>query len=316
MTDYNFRLRFNLANAYRIGSDAEEIDLLVTPTKQRLRLRTAVSGTPIKDNSRAVVLGGPYTSPNEAMEAGEQAKKALLYWAVEQRLGIDLGDGRQRSVVTDAGLAMFQQQWGAPVRNDVHGIDVYEAIHNLRFAFTNMTPVVGKNPLALVETFNREFREPMLLTEKQRLAAEIYSGSFFDVSHRSRFITLVTAVEALLEPSRRSESAQTLVSEIENITRSSDVDNATQNAILSSLQWLRFESIGQTGRSLAKRLIPERQYGGRTSWSFFTYCYQLRSQILHRGGAEDDSADLLGLANETEGFVAYILLASLRQGAA
>ncbi|MBI3994466.1 MAG: hypothetical protein HY349_00685 [Nitrospirae bacterium] len=315
MTDYNFRLRFNLADSYRINSDAEEIVLFLTPTNQRIRLRTSALDTPINANPCAAVIGGPYVSANEARDAALQAKAALLYWSVEQRVGIDFGDGRQRSGFTNAGLALLQQQMGVPVRNDVHGIDVYEAIPGQRFVGLGGNLRVGKNPLDLTNTFGREFSEPRPLTEKQHLAAEIYSGSFFDVSQRSRFITLVTAVEALLEPLPRSKHAQSLVDKMQRLARSSSVDDATRDAIISSLQRFRFESIGQAGRSLARRLLPQQYYGECTSWVFFTTCYELRSQILHRGGVENSDVDLLELTNETEKFVADLVLTSFQQDA-
>ncbi|MBZ5561381.1 MAG: hypothetical protein LAP13_03065 [Acidobacteriia bacterium] len=312
MAEYEFRLRFNLANAYRIGSDAEELELLCVPTGERFRLRTAVSGMPIKDHARAAILAGPYASCDEARAAAERAKVALLYWAVEQRLGIDFGDGRQRSIATEAGMALLREQLGCPIRNDVHGIDVYERVENLKFVAVSANLEVGKNPTNLVQTFAREFLGARHLTEKQVLASEIYSASFFDVSPRSRFITLVTAVEALLDPAPRPESVQTLVTEMEVLTRTSGVDDSTKEAIVSSLQWLREESIGRSGRAMARRLLPHQRYNGRSSWAFFTQCYHLRSQIVHQGTVGDPSIDMLSLANTMETFVSELLLASLR----
>lgn len=58
---------------------------------------------------------------------------------------------------------------------------------------------VGKHPDIFVE----QFRQGMItlpLSDTQLLGAELYGLSFFDMSFRSRFITLVTAVEAMLEP--------------------------------------------------------------------------------------------------------------------
>jgi hypothetical protein len=311
MPEYEFRLRFNLADAYRIGADTQEVDLLTLPAGIQLRLRTAVAGTPIKDHPRASVRGGPYPSADEARTAAENAKQALLYWAVEQRLGIDFGDGRQRSVVTEAGLAYFREQLQSPVRNDLHGIDVYERTENLRFVAFNASGQAGKSAEVLAQTFGREFAGSRQLTEKQILASEIYSASFFDISHRSRFITLVTAVEALLDPAQRPEPVQKLVAELESATRTSAIHESTKEAVVGSLQWLKSESIGEAGRALCRRLLPDRQYEGRSSSAFFMRCYNLRSQILHRGSLEDRTIDMLSIANTAEGFVSNLLLAAL-----
>lgn len=313
MAEYEFRVRFNLANAYRINSEAEKIDLLALPAGVGIKLLTGLSGTPIKDHARASVRGGPFFSIEEARAAAEKTKHALLYWSVEQRLGIDLGDGRQRSIVTKAGLALLQEQFQFPIRNDTHGIDVYERVDNIKFVSLNADFHVGKHPGGLVQSFEREFVCARRLTDKQILASEIYSASFFDVSHRSRFITLVTAVEALLEPVRRSESVQALIGNMEFITRESAIDESTKEAIVSNLQWLRDDSIGESGRTLSRRLLPDRRYDNRSSWAFFTLCYNLRSQMLHRGKVEDPKLDMLSFANTLEGFVSDLLLASLRE---
>lgn len=314
MTTYDFRLRFNFSESYRVNSDAKEFELLALQTGERIKLSSTVTGKAIKDDAAAAVLGGPYDSEGQARAAAERAKRALLYWAIEQRVGIDFGDGKQRSVVTNEYLAILQEQHGRLFRNDIHGIDVYEHDENLGFVGAHAKGQVGKNPPTLIETFHREYLNSRRLTEKQVVASEIYLSSFFDVSPRSRFITLVTAVEALLQPLVRSNEVQSLVAEFEATTRQSAIDRDTKESIFGSLQWLRCQSIGQAGRELARQLVPNELFDGQSSANFFTRCYDLRSQILHHGGIAQESVDILHLANVAETFVARLLLASLNNG--
>jgi hypothetical protein len=311
MAEYGFRLRFNLAPTVRINSDKEEIELLALPGGERLRLRTAITGTKIKDNARASLLGGPFTSAALARVAAERAKYVLLYWAVERRVGIDFGDGHPRGTITEAGLEFFRQELGAAVRFDLHGIDVYELIPDLRFIAIEANAQVGIVTTSLLEVFGREFSSASQLTAKQLLAVEVYSGSFFDVSPRSRFITLVTAVEALLDPALRPQKVQALVGSMEDLVNTSDVDKVTKRSITSSLQWLRSDSIGQAGRSLAERLLPGNTYDGRSASSFFAYSYNVRSELVHQGHT-DPSINILSLANAMEEFVANLLIASIQ----
>jgi len=309
MSLYDFRLRFNFPEAYRINSDVEEIELLVLPLGERIRLNSGAIGTPIKDHNQAAVLGGPYTSKYQARAAAAKSKRALLYWAIDERLGIDFGDGKQRSTFTNEGLAMLEKQHGYLLRNDIHGIDVYEHIERLKFISSNLKATVGKNPRKLISTFQREYLNSRQLTKKQVLASEIYASSFFDVSSRSRFITLVTAVEALLEPLERSDKVKALVKEFKATTRKSKIDE--WESIIGSLEQLKRQSIGQAGRTLADHLIPNEFFDGQSSADFFTRCYDLRSRILHRGTIEDDSVDIWHLANVMGDFVHRLLLAAL-----
>ena len=306
---YDFRLRFNFAEGYRIESDVEEIELLVLPLGERIRMRSGAIGTPIKDHAQVAVLGGPFASENQARDAAEKTKRALLCWAIEQRLGIDFGSRKQRSMATNAYLAMLEKQHGHPFRNDIHGIDVYEHVEKLKFVSVNGKATVGKYPPRFIDTFQREYLNSRQLTEKEVLASEIYASSFFDVSPRSRFITLVTAVEALLEPPKRSHKVEALVEELKAKTQKSKIDE--WKSILGDLEKLKRQSIGQAGRMLADRLIPNEFFDGQSSADYFRRCYALRSQILHHGTIEDDSEDIWHLANTMEDFVHRLLLAAL-----
>jgi len=308
---YDFRLRFNFPEAYRIDSDVEQLELLVLPHGERIRLCSDAIGTPIKGHARVAIIGGPYASEYQARTAAEKSKRALLYWAIEQRLGMDFGDGKQKSFVTKEYLAILQKQYGCPVKNDVHGIDVYEHVENLRFVSMNAKGTVGKYPPKLIDTFQREYLNSRQLTEKKVLASEIYASSFFDVSARSRFITLVTAIEALLEPLKRSDEVQALVAELEATTQQSMIDEPTKASIIGSLERVRDQSISQAGRTLARRLLPDEFFDGQSSVDFFTRCYNLRSRILHHGTIPKESVDIGRLANVMETFVAHLLIAVL-----
>jgi hypothetical protein len=311
MVLYDFRLRFNFPEAYRINSNAEEIELLVLPSGERIRLRSGNIGMQIKDCHQVAISGGPFPSEDQARDAAEKSKCALLYWAVESRVGIDFGDRRQRSFVTKAGLAMLEKQYGCPVRNDIHGIDVYEHVEKTRFAHVHGKGTVGKHPPKLVDTFRREYLHTRHLTEKQVLAGEIYASSFFDVSSRSRFITLVTAVEALLEPLEHCDEVIALVEELKGKTQRSTIDQSIKNSIIGSLERLRHQSIGLAGRSLADRLLPDEVFDEQSSADFFTCCYEWRSQLLHTGTIARESVDIWHVANLTEGFVSRLLLSVL-----
>src|SRR5205823_5228265 len=144
------------------------------------------------------------------------------------------------------GLQFFQKEAGGPVRSDIHGIDVYEHIDGLSFVAINAEASIGKAAAAFVEEVAAAVASPVFLNAKQELAGEILSASYFDASDRSRFITLITAVEALLDRQPR-------------------------------------ESIGQAGRALAERLLDGKVYEGQTPAQFFSLCYGLRSSILHSG---------------------------------
>jgi hypothetical protein len=173
----------------------------------------------------------------------------------EGKLGLDFGDGILRTFLTDYGKRLYEKEFSRPIRNDCLGIDVYESQADLLFASANVNMALGKNADAFAEHICRQIEQPLALSDKQIIAAELYSASFFDVPFRSRFITLVTAIEALLVPQRRSDVVQSFIDDVKKELKRQEIDDATKGALIGSLDWLRLDSIGQTGKRLCERLF-------------------------------------------------------------
>ena len=62
MLKFDFRLRFHFTEGNHIKCDAEELVLLEDDKGRRLRLKSGRAGEPIKEQSRAALIGGPYDS--------------------------------------------------------------------------------------------------------------------------------------------------------------------------------------------------------------------------------------------------------------
>ena len=125
MGPFRFRLRFDLLPGANFNCPTEELEILSPPGGPNIRLRSGALGTPIKNHSTASFVGGVFSTEDEARLAAERLREALIIWAVDNQFGINLGDGKVRGGVTEAGRAFFEGQLGKPVRNDIPGIDVY-----------------------------------------------------------------------------------------------------------------------------------------------------------------------------------------------
>lgn len=312
MSAFDLRVRFNLPEGFRINSEEEKLLLVELPSGIELTLATGQTGVLIKDCPRAVVTGKGFHTFEEAQAVAEKVKRILLYWSVKYRHGIDLGDGRQRSIATNAGLTLLEKEHGCPFRNDIHGIDIFEHQDNLKFVHVAMQATAQKHPQYLVQTFLEEIDSRRTVSPKQELACELYVSSWFDVSYRSRFITLVTAVEALIEQNEHPQGVADLVCSTRKVLEQLSLPTAVEASIAGSLERLKRQSISQAGRELVKRLLPDSQFQGMDAERYFSYCYNLRSQILHNGTPSDD-IDMLQAANAAEEFVSALLLSSMRE---
>ena len=68
---------------------------------------------------------------------------------------------------------------------------------------------------------------------------------------------------------------------LERAVKESLLDPKAQQSLLSSLEWLHEESIGQAGWRTASELLTDQEYGGVAPGKYFNECYELRSTIVH-----------------------------------
>jgi hypothetical protein len=122
------------------------------------------------------------------------------------------------------------------------------------------------------------------ISKRERVSFDLYNAAHFEKSERARFLTLVIAVEALLEPESRSLVAREHVTELIQITKNSQsLSNTERNSLIGSLNWLRNESIRGTARKLVEKRLGKREYMDLPAPMFFLKCYDLRSKIVHNG---------------------------------
>ncbi len=309
---FGFRIRFHLVDGDRINIAEEEIELLASAGGPTVRLCAGQTGVRIRDLSRVVLAGKPYPTVEEAAGAASYHRERLLAVATRRRLALDLGDGLIRQRLTPEGAVEWERRYGRKPRSDVHGTDIYELppgdgkVPFVNIDIQSSITIEGKT---LVDEFHLALRDPKPFDERELRAAEVSATARFIPSFRARFLVLMSALEALIEPEPRSPNVIALVNEFQARVKSLP-DNAAppsdRESIHSSLEWLKQESIGQAGRRLAREVEPT-QYLDRPAVQFFSYIYSLRSQILHAGATKNSEVDLLALANATGDFLADLL---------
>ncbi len=303
---FEFRIRFHLEETTHVNSDLVEFEILKLDNGPTLKIKGGYGKT-ISESNRLTIIGGPYATEQEATIAAYQARTALLIWATKNRIGIDLGSDYQRSHITDMGLSLLAAEHKEPVRNDVHGIDVYEKSGNVKFASLNIGVNLGKNAETLQIDFQQIFLSDREYPDKLKLACELYCSAFFDPLLEGRFILLVTAVEALLDPADRASGAVELVKDFIQDVKNSKLTQSDKDPLVAALKFIQKESIGQTGKKLAITKLPESLYQDMASDEFFKYCYGIRSSIVHIGKCKLTKTELANLTNTCLQFVGDLL---------
>ncbi|MGB7210653.1 MAG: hypothetical protein WBD27_18500 [Pyrinomonadaceae bacterium] len=177
----------------------------------------------------------------------------------------------------------------------------------MRFASVNARLRLGKNARTFKNDFKEVFENQKEYSDKLLLACELYCAAYFDEMVKSRFVTLITAVEALLTPKNRSAKIRKLIGEFARSIKDAELDEEEKEPLLSALHFIKKESIGQAGRNLAGRELNSSKYDGRSSSDFFKFCYKIRSQLVHSGKSKLTTSELVDLSNTCSKFVGDLL---------
>ena len=314
MSTFSFRLRFILAPYDAIGLTEASVALAPAGAGVAFRLKAHQRDNAIKDARDLVVTGESWDSEQDAREVGMRVKNSMMLALSTLRTGADFGDRRRGSFFYPAGLKMLERQTGERVLNDVHGLMTFTSHPPPRFAPMSASIERTIQPDRFLAAFERAYQTEYTPTEAESLAFELYNASFFERTPRTRFLTLVIAVEALLQPKERGPKAMAHVRYLIEQTQDSDALTDTEKASLTgSLSWLLHESISQTGRNLAAERLGERTYMELPAPAFFSHCYELRGDIVHPSGVKRDERIIDSTAATLQTFVAD-LLAGFRIG--
>lgn len=303
----SFIIWLKLPDRQRIGIDSDKLLLTPENSMPEIVLRSKPQGAPIAGANELVLCGNGYSSEKEALTQGEQLKDVLILALSHSHIGADFGDRAPRGCATDYCLRMLEQGTGKRVLNYVPGVMTFE---------TESAPLILRAQTGIVMThvqkkfepaFHRAFQLRTKLRPADRLAFDLFSASFFETSADARLLMLMMAVETLLDPSPRSNEAKLHVDELIRLTKDSPIlSKKEKKPIISSLEWLYKESIGQAGRKLADRL-GGRRYMNKTAKEFFTYCYGLRSALVHGNLPRPKRDDIDLAAANLESFVGDLL---------
>jgi hypothetical protein len=307
---FQFRIRFRLAGALNVPEDTLVFECGAKP----YRLRSGAN-KPISESTTLVLSAGSFESEDAARLEGDAAAITLLLYALFSGTGIDLGTYRRpgglsissavkEEILRQHGIGLIEERWGVTIAEDSEKV---------RFVDASGTGYV----LSGIDAFQSAFRDSAGVrqpNEKELVSLELLSASRFDSSARPRFLTLVTAIEALLDLRPLAAEAQEAISEFESRLRSPGLAKAELQSLLGSVCHLRNESISKAGSRTAEELLGSCTYSGKEASAFFSFAYKVRSKLVHEGTVKP-GLDLEEIANTTGEFVTDLLKASLARPA-
>jgi hypothetical protein len=274
MTTYAFRITAKLAEG---GLEPKEREFPFVLPRLGRPIMASLSKQESENGSRVLTLWcGGFNSEDEAREAGGPVKTALMLAGVLLYFGIDVGGD---DVVSPAA----KRKDGQPddrLQPDVHGLQVVPEIEGMIFGFLRMGRSVRDtiSPSDFEKKVAECYRPGKQLTKKQTLSAQLFNQSHFHASDAARFITLISAVEALAEQSHSSPAACVLIEDSLRMAGAAvGLEEEEQEALKQGLSNLKRESIGSACRALV------RTHCGEPEVKDFKRLYNIRSTLLHDG---------------------------------
>lgn len=303
---YTFRIRFNCSPHTAIQSDSREL-VLPGSDGDTLTLKNPISDQPIKDAEQLVLVGTGYSTEEKAIESGNNFQAALKVALTRGRIGADFGERGARGAYTPYGLSMLEKQRGNKMLNNIHGLMVFPTEPKPHFISTNLIAIRGLSAEVFIADFISSLAHSPSLITQDLLAFSLFHGSLFQPSADGRFLLLVMAVEALIEPARRSEATVSHVDSMIAQTRTALIPEGEKESILSSLHGLRHESISKAGQRLALSRLGGQLYNKQPAPEFFSYAYRLRSDLVHGNLPVPTFDEIVNVTGTLELFVSDLL---------
>lgn len=304
---HSFRIRFIQSPTDTIQSEANELLLQAVDEKLKITLNNLKPEQPIKDAEQLSLSGHGYGSSQEALEAGQEYLQALTIALAHVRVGADFGHRTAKGVYTNEGVNWLEQEMGKRVLNNTHGLMVFSTNPKPNFVSINAKFIRGTNADAFKAVLLKVIAKRPLLSEREQLAYSLFNSSFFQPGTDSRFMLLVMAIEALIEPEARSTEVQKHVEKLLDQTRQSNLEKNEIASLVGSLRWLLQESINQAGKRLVMSRLGDREYNNMSANKFFSHVYKMRNDLAHGNLPYPSFEDVGHICASLEVFVSDLL---------
>lgn len=255
----------------------------------------ASTGKTFGESDELKLTATGYPTEDDARVEAERWFDALLIAGLRLAKGFDLGRFRLAGGLTKAGIEHFSKLAGVEVRNDVHGIDVYED-KGQRFLRAHADAQTSRAVGDLVEHLSAG-RSSKPLPEKLRLACELFGVSRFSGAPRIQFLTLISAVEAVADAEPLDASVATLV---DGWLAQLPTELRGDESFKGRLMELKRESIARACRRVVTKFL------GDEAAAEFKGLYTKRSTLVHDGAVA--GTDFVEDAATAEHLVRELLL--------
>lgn len=262
----------------------------------------------LSESSEIYIYSNGYSSEVEARAEGEKVKKFILIACSMRRIFVDVGKDRAASILGKVVKEKIWNEHQIQIIDEVHGLDVYDTGKKTQvIKGSGVSIVIVNSATDLINDIQSLVSTSAYLNDKDLLAFELYGASGFEKSSRSRFLTLMLALESIIEQKNRSPKITNVIKDIIKSLNAMDLNPDEMQSIKNGISMLKKESISKSGQNLSETLLGSKKYQGLEPSKFFLRCYKIRSNLVHDGEPKIPENEFSGLAATLEIFVHDVL---------
>jgi len=302
------RLRFRAYSGKRLEIPTREY---VFEVDGREVILTGQDSERIRDSDWLIFNIKGFARSDEAWSFGARFKHALEFSSASMRVGINTGIGQSTLSLSPNVRSELLAQSGMLVRDNIHGLDVFEDAPNIGFitggARGGNTYI---NPAAFLQLTADLFKEINSLSDSAQNILLLLNFALLQRDSVSQIVFAFSAVEMLGQNLSWSENQKRLIERLTTIAKeSSDYEEGERKEVADAIsRSLHRLSLRQGVFRLldALNLTHLKIVWDRT--------YNERSRLIH-GLAPKAGVDYSNLANKAVTLCGYILLRALAEEA-
>jgi len=296
-----FRVRFLFRVGKKLNISRNEYRFNVG--KHEVALSTQTSDVAISQSEWLVMNAKGFGSESEARSFANRLKTAAEISSVSARLGIDSGIDLPTAGVGQIAKGRILEQVGLLLRDNVHGVDVFEDDPNVRIFQMNLTASLLTPPDPFLSDLNILLDESENLSPKAKDVILLLNYALIRPDPVAQIVFVTSAVEMLGQQEEWSADQKLLLEKVANDAECAIIGTAEERHEVSAAIKRGTHRIGL--RQGVVRLLDALGLGHlKNEWDVL---YGQRSTLVH-GLAPKPGVDYTELALKTVSLCGQILL--------
>jgi hypothetical protein len=289
---YSFRNLFRI-RGNKLGIPSPTRLLEPTYPGESIFLASPIGHRDIQEDHEVVLAGSAYASFDAALQAGRKWRQIVQSTFARQGIACEFGDDAAAKLspprlTVDHTTGLFDLTPTDLLYDDRVGLLVFDAYPIPKFIFMyGGTPIVSMSPPSADCISAAVQRNSSDWSDELRLAYTLVHSAMADTNPETRFILMVTAIEALIPYGKKEDALSQMLEALRpKASGMTSFDEDTRKVVDGLLKSSQYNSIRQYGLKLAGRLSGT--YAGLAAKKYYDEAYGTRSALAH-GSLRDTS---------------------------